>query len=143
LRIIDLNRFEPTPVVIPESQRRKKEGTSMNRSDSQVVCLKSDVSIFRRAGFTPSVKPAGPGTVRLVHKDPNKAFDALIELMAIKRTPFLARIGRTANWGVRRLAFAGLRLVVLGNPAPHSDEVRWNRQVRAAFRRLASRPEVR
>ena len=115
----------------------------MNRSNSEVVCLKANVSLFRRAGFKLSAKPAGPGTVRLVHNDPDKAFDTLIELMAIKNTPFLARIGRTANWGVRRLAFAGFRLVVLGAPAPHSDEVRWNRQVRAAFRRLAARSEVR
>ena len=115
----------------------------MNRSDSEVICLKADVSIFRRAGFTPSAKPAGPGTVRLVHNDPDKAFDALIGLMATKRTPFVARIGRTSDWGVRRLAFAGHRLVVLGAPAPHSDEVRWICQVRAAFRRLAARSEVR
>jgi len=114
----------------------------MKRSNSEVVCLKSDVSIFRRAGFKLSARPAGPGSVRLVHNEPDKAFDVLIELMATKRTPFVARIGRTSDWGVRRLAFAGHRLVVLGAPAPNSDEVRWNRQVRAAFRRLATRSAV-
>ena len=114
----------------------------MKRSNSEVVCLQSDVRHFRRVGFTPSARSSGSGRVRLVHNDPAKAFDALIELMAAKNTPFTARIGKTANWSVRRMAFAGNHLVLLGSPA-HSDEVRQYRLVRAAFLRLASRLEVR
>ena len=115
----------------------------MKRSNSEVVCLQSHVRLFRRAGFKPSARKAGTGRVRLVHNDPDKAFDALIELMATKSTPFVARIGRTANWKVRRMAFAGNHLVILGSPSPHSDELRQHRLVRGAFRRLALRSEVR
>jgi hypothetical protein len=115
----------------------------MKRSNTEVICLKSDVTLFLGAGFTPSAGPAGAGRVRLVHNDPDRAFDALIELMATKGTPFTAHIGRTANWSVRRLAFAEHHLVLLGAPAPPSIELRRDRQVRAAFRRIASRSAVR
>jgi hypothetical protein len=115
----------------------------MNRSKTEVICLKSDVHLFRRAGFSVSTRAAGLGRVRLVHTDPDAAFDTLIELMATKRTPFTARIGRTADWGVRRVAFACSHLVVLGSPAPHRDELREDRHVRAAFRRLASKSEAK
>ena len=115
----------------------------MHRSNSEVVCLQLDVRGFHREEFTPSAGAVGSDWVRLVHTDPDEAFETVIELMAKDRAPFTARIGRTDSWGVRRLAFAGHRLVVLGAPAPHRDELRQDRQVRAAFRRLASRSEVR
>jgi hypothetical protein len=115
----------------------------MKRSNTEVICLKSDVRLFLRAGFTLSTKAAGPGRVRLAHNDPNRAFELLIELMVTKHAPFTARIGRTAYWGVRRLAFAGHDLVVLGVPVPQRHELRRDRRVRAAFRRLASSSEVR
>jgi len=115
----------------------------MNRSNSEVICLQSDVAVFRRVGFAPSASKAGAGSVRLVHNDPNRAFDALLKVIAKKSTPFVARIGRTAEWSVRRMAFAGNHLVILGSRAPQSDEVRQHRLVRGAFRRLALRSEVR
>ena len=115
----------------------------MNRSNSEVVCLQSDVAVFRRVGFAPSASKAGAGSVRLVHNDPNRAFDALLKVVAKKSTPFMARVGRTANWSVRRMAYAGNRLLILGSPAPSSDELHQHRLVRAAFLRLASRSGVR
>ena len=115
----------------------------MHRSNSEVVCLQLDVRGFHREEFTPSAGAAGPGRARLVHTDPDEAFDTVIELMAKDRAPFTARIGRTANCGVRWMAFAGHRLVVLGIPAPHLGELQHDRPVSAAFRRLASRSEVR
>ena len=115
----------------------------MTRSNTEVICLKADVRLFHRVGFKPSASKAGAGRVRLIHDDPDSAFDALIELMATTSTPFIARIGRTSNWGVRRMAFAGNRLVVLGNRLPHNDELHQHRLVRAAFLRLASRSGVR
>jgi hypothetical protein len=114
----------------------------MHRSNSEVVCLQLDVRGFHREEFTPSAGAAGPGRARLVHTDPDEAFDTVIELMAKDRAPFTARIGRTSDWGVRRPAFAGHRLVVLGAPAPKSDELLWNRQVQAALRRLATSSAV-
>src|SRR4051794_28642117 len=92
-----------------------------NRAD--VICLKKDVELFLASGFVLSRRSAGRGQVRLVHNDSDRAFDSLVTLMAEKRSPFVARIGRTKAWGVRTLAFAGNRLVLIGSPAPPPEEV--------------------
>ena len=70
------------------------------RHNVAVVCRPADIYRFRAAGFTVSAEATRGSGKRLSHRDPNQAFNILVEFGAAG-IPFAAEVARTVWNGWR------------------------------------------